>query len=83
MQKNLCETVIYSDKCGKTAVRETEDAEINNVIYMELHLGAKMVDGKYRKTYVVGSVDREKTVLSGYCLFFSAGVSEEQHKFNH
>jgi hypothetical protein len=39
------------------------DAEINNVIYMELNSGAKMADGKYRKTYVAGSVDRENTVL--------------------
>jgi hypothetical protein len=67
MWKNLCEkccvgTVIYSDKCGKKAVRETVDAEINN-IYMELYSGAKMVDSKYRKTYVVGSIDRENTVL--------------------
>jgi hypothetical protein len=38
------------------------DAEINNVIYMELNSGAKMADGKYRKTYVVGSVDRENTI---------------------
>jgi hypothetical protein len=55
MRKNLCEkccvgTVIYSDKCGKTAVRETVDAETNNIIYMELYSGAKMADGKYRKT---------------------------------
>jgi hypothetical protein len=64
MRKNLCEkccvgTVIYNDKCGKTAVRETVDAEINNVIYMELYSGAKMAD---RKTYVAGSIDRENTV---------------------
>jgi hypothetical protein len=39
------------------------NAEINNVIYMELNLGTKMADGKYRKTYVAGSVDRENTVL--------------------
>jgi hypothetical protein len=68
MWKNLCEkccvgTVIYSDKCGKTAVREMVDAEINNVIYMELYSGAKMANGKYRKTYVAGSVDRENTVV--------------------
>jgi hypothetical protein len=49
MRKNLCEkccvgTVIYSGKCGKTV-----DAEINNVIYMDLNSGAKMADGKYRK----------------------------------
>jgi hypothetical protein len=47
MRKNLCEkccvdTVIYSGKCGKTV-----DAEINNVIYMELNSGAKMVEGRY------------------------------------
>jgi hypothetical protein len=59
MRKNLCEkccagTVIYSNKCGKMAVRETVDAEINNVIYMELYSGDKMADGKYRKTYVAG-----------------------------
>jgi hypothetical protein len=68
MRKDLCEkyrvrTVIYSDKCGKTAVRETVDAEINNVIYVELYSGAKMADSKYRKTYVAGSVDRANTVV--------------------
>jgi hypothetical protein len=67
MRKNLCKkcgvgTVIYSDKCRKTAVRETVDAEINNVIYMELYSGAKMADSKYQKTYVAGSIDRENTV---------------------
>jgi hypothetical protein len=71
MRKNLCEkycvrTVIYSDKCGKTAVQETVDAEINNVIYMELYSGANMADGKYQKMYVVGLIDREKTVLSRF-----------------
>jgi hypothetical protein len=29
------------------------DAEINNVIYMELYLGPKMAHGKYEKTNVV------------------------------
>jgi hypothetical protein len=45
---------------------KTVDVEINNVlyIYMELYLGAKMSDGKYRKSWVAGSVDRENTVLS-------------------
>jgi hypothetical protein len=69
MRKNLCEkccvrTVIYSDKYGKTAVRETVDAEINNVIYMEHYSGAKVADGKYRKTYDAGLVDRENTVYA-------------------
>jgi hypothetical protein len=70
MRKNVCEkccvgTVIYSDKCGKTAVGETVDAEINNIIYTELYSGAKMADSKYRKTYVAVSVDQENTVY--YC----------------
>jgi hypothetical protein len=39
------------------------DAEINNVIYRELYSEAMMADGKYRKTYVAGSIDRENTVL--------------------
>jgi hypothetical protein len=75
MRKNLCEkccvgTVIYSDKCGKTAVRETMDAEINYVIYMELYSGGKMTDGKYQKTYIAGSIEHcttqhfESTLLS-------------------
>jgi hypothetical protein len=67
MRKNLCKkccvgTIIYRDKRGKTAFRETVDAEINNVIYMELYSGAKMANGKYRKTYVAGLVDRENTI---------------------
>jgi hypothetical protein len=32
----------------KKAVRETVDAEINNIINMKLYSGAKMADGKYR-----------------------------------
>jgi hypothetical protein len=68
MRKNLCEkccvrTIIYSDKCGKTAVQETVDAEIN-VIYMELYSGAKMADVKYRKTYVVESIGGLNTVYA-------------------
>jgi hypothetical protein len=38
------------------------DAEINNVIYMELHSGQKMAHGKYGKTNVAGSIDRDFTV---------------------
>jgi hypothetical protein len=45
------------------AVRETVDVKINNIIYMELYSGAKIANGKYRKTYVTGSVDRENTVF--------------------
>jgi tRNA(His) 5'-end guanylyltransferase len=38
-------------------VRGTMDAEINNVIYMELYSGPKMAHGKYRKMNVAGSID--------------------------
>jgi hypothetical protein len=90
MRKNLCEkccvgTVIYSDKCGKTAVRETVDAEINNVIYVELYSGAKMAYSKYRKMYFAGSIDRENTVLvrmlSILVWLFHTGVSPCQYFF--
>jgi hypothetical protein len=38
------------------------DAEINNVIYMELYSGAKMMDDEYLKTNVARSIDRNSTV---------------------
>jgi hypothetical protein len=41
----------------------TMDAEINNVIYMELYSGPKMAHGKYVNTNVAGSIDRDSTVL--------------------
>jgi hypothetical protein len=37
-------------------------AGINNVIYMELHLGPKMVNGTCGKTIVAGTIDRGFTV---------------------
>jgi hypothetical protein len=46
------------------------DAEINNVIYMELYSGPKMAHGKYEKTDVARSIDRDSTVyVSPSCLF--------------
>jgi hypothetical protein len=39
------------------------DAEINNVIYMELYSGPKMAHGKYEKTNVARSIDRDSTVV--------------------
>jgi hypothetical protein len=84
MRKNLFEkccvgTVIYSDKCGKTAVRETVDAEINNLIYMELYSGAKMADSKYQKTYVAGLIDRENTVIYIHYVGRIQSLQEMQH----
>jgi hypothetical protein len=38
------------------------DAEINNVIYMELYSGPKMAHDKYEKTNVAGSIDRDSIV---------------------
>jgi hypothetical protein len=40
------------------------DAEINNVIYMERHWGPKMAHGKYEKTNVARSIDRDSTLLN-------------------
>jgi hypothetical protein len=39
------------------------DAEINNVIYMELYSGPKMARSKYEKTNVARSIDRDSTVF--------------------
>jgi hypothetical protein len=47
-----------SDKCGKTIVQGSMDAEMNNVIYMELYSGPKMAHAKCGKTNVAGSIDR-------------------------
>jgi hypothetical protein len=41
----------------------TMDAEINNVISMELYSGPKMGHGKYGKTNVAGSLDRDSTAV--------------------
>jgi hypothetical protein len=38
------------------------DAEINNVIYMELYSGPKMAHDKYEKMNVARSIDRDSTV---------------------
>jgi hypothetical protein len=51
-----------SDKGGKKIGRGTMDAEINNVIYMELYSGPKMAHDKYEKTNVARSIDRDSTV---------------------
>jgi hypothetical protein len=42
----------------------TMNTKINNVIYMELYLGAKIVDDKYEKMNIAGSIDREFTVYT-------------------
>ena len=52
------------DECGKTIVRGTMDAVINNVIYMELYSGPKMANGRCGKT-----MDRGSTVYPKYTQF--------------
>jgi hypothetical protein len=51
-----------NDECGKTIVRGTMDARINNVIYMELYSGPKMANGICGKTIDTGTIDRGSTV---------------------
>jgi hypothetical protein len=64
MQQNPCGkccvgNVIYNEKGGKMKNRGNENAEINNVVYMELYSEAKMVNDKYVKTNNVRSKNRE------------------------
>jgi hypothetical protein len=53
-----------NDECGKTIVRGTINAGINNVIYMELYSGPKMANGTCGKTIVTGRIDQGSTVFS-------------------
>jgi hypothetical protein len=66
MEENPCGkfgNMIYNDKGRKTIGRGTMDAEINNVIYMELYSGPKMAHDKYEKTNVARSIHRDSTVV--------------------
>jgi hypothetical protein len=49
MWEMLCWERDLQRKRRETIGRGTMDAEINNVIYMELYSGAKIVDDKYLK----------------------------------
>jgi len=40
------------------------DAEINNVIYMELNSGPKIANSTCGKTIIAGTIDRDSTVHS-------------------
>jgi hypothetical protein len=53
----------------------TMDAEINNVICMELYSGPKMAHGKYGKMNVAGLIDRDSTVLCFRLLVLDHGDS--------
>jgi hypothetical protein len=52
-------------KVEKRYVGGTMDAEVNNVIYMELYSGPKMAHDKYEKTNVARSIDRDSC---SYCI---------------
>ena len=58
-----------NDQCGKTTVRGTMDAGINNFIYMELNSGPKIANSIWGKTIVAGTIDRGSTVYG--CKYIS------------
>jgi hypothetical protein len=51
------------------------DAEINNVIYMELYSGPKMVHDKYEKMNVARSIDRDSKVFLSFSNFLGVVVN--------
>jgi hypothetical protein len=53
-----------NDECGKTIVRGTMDAGINNVIYMELYSGPQLANDECGKTIDTGTIDRGSTVYA-------------------
>ena len=59
------------DECGKTIVRGTMDARMNNVIYMELYSGPKMANGRCGKTIDTGTIDRGSTVYIYIVMYIS------------
>jgi hypothetical protein len=44
------------------------DAKINNVIYMELYSGPKMMEDEYLKSNIARSIDRDSTVVRMFFL---------------
>ena len=51
------------------------DAEINNIIYMELNLGPKIANSTCGKTIDVETIDRDSTVYVCVCIRY--GVTEK------
>jgi hypothetical protein len=65
MWEMLCrERDLQGKRRKNKKIGETKNAEINNVVYMELYSGAKKVNEKYLKTKNVRSKNREFTVHS-------------------
>jgi hypothetical protein len=67
MQQNPCGNAVSGQdlqaiNAGKREVGETMDAKINNVMYMELYSGPKMMDEEYLKSNIARSIDRDSTV---------------------
>jgi hypothetical protein len=64
MREMLCRDCdLQAINAEKRQFGGTMDAEINNIIYMELYSGPKMAHGKYGKTNVAGSMDQDSTVV--------------------
>jgi hypothetical protein len=57
------------------------DAEINNFIHMELYSEPKMVHGKYEKTNIARSIDRDSTVCVCVSIYIG-GCVVLNHKGN-
>jgi hypothetical protein len=51
----ISRSISLDDSCGKTIVRRTINAGINNIIYMGLISGPKIANGKCGKTMDRGS----------------------------
>jgi hypothetical protein len=51
------------------------DAEINNVIYMELNSGPKIANSTCGKTIIAGTIDRDSTVyMASYRTIFESSA---------
>jgi hypothetical protein len=50
------------------------DAKINNVIYMELYSGPKMMDDEYLKSNIARSIDQDSTVCAQTCVLTDLNV---------
>jgi hypothetical protein len=85
MQQNPCGKCcvgneIYNEKGRKTG--ETKNAEINNIVKMELYSGPKRVSEKDLKTKYLRSKNREFTVhpalvLCPSCIPDKAGINKK------
>jgi hypothetical protein len=77
MQRNLCgkycvgNVIYHKTSPKKLKTRETKYVEINNIVYMELYSGAKMVNEKDLKTKYMRSKNREFTVYEFHIIIMT------------